>query len=81
MASDLLTRTGQTAAEVMGARISADTGEPDTFAWTQHLLGAPGYRLAGGTDQIQRNLIGERVLGLPGEPRTDRVPFSELPGS
>ncbi|TPQ19029.1 acyl-CoA dehydrogenase family protein [Streptomyces sporangiiformans] len=81
MASDLLTRTGQTAAEVMGARISADTGEPDTFAWTQHLLGAPGYRLAGGTDQIQRNLIGERVLGLPGEPRTDRVPFSELPSS
>lgn len=81
MASDLLTRTGQTAAELMGARISADTGEPDTFAWTQHLLGAPGYRLAGGTDQIQRNLIGERVLGLPGEPRTDRVPFSELPGN
>ncbi|MFF4018585.1 acyl-CoA dehydrogenase family protein [Streptomyces sp. NPDC001843] len=81
MASDLLTRTGQAAAELMGARITADTGEPDTFAWTQHLLGAPGYRLAGGTDQIQRNLIGERVLGLPGEPRTDRVPFSQLPGS
>ncbi|MGP4043165.1 acyl-CoA dehydrogenase family protein [Streptomyces sp. 2A115] len=81
MASDLLTRTGQAAAELMGARISADTGEPGTFAWTQHLLGAPGYRLAGGTDQIQRNLIGERVLKLPGEPRVDRVPFSELSGN
>jgi alkylation response protein AidB-like acyl-CoA dehydrogenase len=81
MASDLLTRTGQVAAELMGARISADTGEPGTFAWTQHLLGAPGYRLAGGTDQIQRNLIGERVLKLPPEPRTDRVPFSQLPGN
>lgn len=81
MASDLLTRTGRTAAELMGARISADTGEPGTFAWTQHLLGAPGYRLAGGTDQIQRNLIGERVLKLPGEPRVDRVPFSELSGN
>ncbi|MEU0192070.1 acyl-CoA dehydrogenase family protein [Streptomyces afghaniensis] len=80
MASDLLTRTGQVAAELMGARISADTGEPGTFAWTQHLLGAPGYRLAGGTDQIQRNLIGERVLKLPPEPRTDRAPFSQLPG-
>ena len=80
MASDLLIRTGQTAADLMGARIGVDTGEPDTFAWTQHLLGAPGYRLAGGTDQIQRNLIGERVLKLPAEPRTDRVPFSELPG-
>jgi len=81
MASDLLTRTGQVAAELMGARISADTGEPGTFGWTQHLLGAPGYRLAGGTDQIQRNLIGERVLKLPGEPRVDRMPFSQLSGS
>ncbi|MEW2119596.1 acyl-CoA dehydrogenase family protein [Streptomyces sp. NPDC005474] len=81
MASDLLTRTGQAAVELMGARISADTGEPGTFAWTQHLLGAPGYRLAGGTDQIQRNLIGERVLKLPPEPRVDRAPFSQLPGN
>jgi len=81
MASDLLTRTGQLAAELMGARITADTGEPGTFAWTEHLLGAPGYRLAGGTDQIQRNLIGERVLKLPGEPRVDRVPFSDLSGN
>ncbi|MFF5521541.1 acyl-CoA dehydrogenase family protein [Streptomyces coeruleorubidus] len=81
MASDLLTRTGQVAAELMGARISADTGEPGTFAWTQHLLGAPGYRLAGGTDQIQRNLIGERGLKLPPEPRADRAPFSQLPGN
>ncbi|MDW4904178.1 acyl-CoA dehydrogenase family protein [Streptomyces sp. ADMS] len=81
MASDLLTRTGQVAAELMGARVSADTGDPGTFAWTQHLLGAPGYRLAGGTDQIQRNLIGERVLKLPPEPRVDRAPFSQLPGN
>ncbi|MGW2716613.1 acyl-CoA dehydrogenase family protein [Streptomyces sp. NPDC001492] len=81
MASELLTRTGQVAAELMGARISADTAEPGTFAWAEHLLGAPGYRLAGGTDQIQRNLIGERVLKLPPEPRVDRVPFSQLPGN
>ncbi|HEX6358759.1 acyl-CoA dehydrogenase family protein [Actinophytocola sp.] len=79
MAAQTLTLTGQVAAEVLGARIAADTGEPGTFAWTQHVLGAPGYRIAGGTDEIQRNIIGERVLGLPGEPRVDKVPFSDLP--
>ena len=64
------------------ARIAADTGEPEAFAWTEHLLGAPGYRLAGGTDEIQRNVIGERVLGLPREHRVDKgVPYSKLPRS
>ena len=42
-------------------------------------LSAPGARLAGGTDEILRNVIAERVLMLPGEMRTDRdVPFREL---
>ena len=55
-----------------GRRSTADTGEWGTYAWNEHLLGAPGYRIAGGSDEIQRNIIGERVLGLPGEPRVDR---------
>jgi alkylation response protein AidB-like acyl-CoA dehydrogenase len=56
---------------------------PDALAdgqWAQAFLGYPGMRIAGGTDQIMRNVIGERVLGLPGEPRLDRdVPFREVP--
>ena len=77
-ASQNLTRIGDVAASLLGARIAADTGEPDAFAWTEHVLGAPGYRLAGGTDEIQRNIIGERVLGLPREPRVDKgVPVLE----
>ena len=36
---------------------------------TASLLTAPGAKIAGGTSQVQRNLIGERILGLPREPK------------
>jgi len=64
-----LMRTSAVVTELLGPRLVADTGEPGTFAWSEHLLGAPGYRIAGGTEEIQRNIIAERVLGLPREPR------------
>ena len=42
-------------------------------------LFAPAVSIYGGTDEVQQNIIGERVLGLPTEPRSDKdVPFSEL---
>ncbi|HEY3000857.1 MAG TPA: acyl-CoA dehydrogenase family protein [Kribbellaceae bacterium] len=80
VASRNLTLIGDVAASLLGARLVADSGEPDAFAWTEHVLGAPGYRLAGGTDEVQRTIIGERVLGLPREPRVDKgVPYAKLP--
>jgi alkylation response protein AidB-like acyl-CoA dehydrogenase len=78
LASDNLVRIGNTAANMLGSALVADTGEWGEFAWGEHVLGAPGYRLAGGTDEVQRNIVAERVLGLPAEPRTDKAPFSQL---
>ncbi|MGH9154024.1 MAG: acyl-CoA dehydrogenase family protein [Acidimicrobiales bacterium] len=67
-----MTAMSDAVGRILGARLTADSGEWGTYAWAEHVLGAPGYRIAGGSDEIQRNLIGERVLGLPAEPRVDK---------
>jgi len=52
---------------------------PHAALFQNAYLYAPGFRIAGGTDEILRNIIAERVLGLPPDIRVDKkVPFSEL---
>jgi len=49
-------------------------------AFQHRFLWAPGLRLGGGTDEIMKNIIAERVLGLPAEARVDKdVPFRDIP--
>lgn len=68
------------AARILGPAIALRGSDaPDHGQWATAFLGAPGIHIAGGTDEVMRNIIGERVLGLPKEPQVDRdVPFKEL---
>jgi alkylation response protein AidB-like acyl-CoA dehydrogenase len=57
----------------LGAKITANSGEWGTYGWSDYVLGAPGMRIAGGSDEVMRNILGERVLGLPKDPGIDSV--------
>jgi alkylation response protein AidB-like acyl-CoA dehydrogenase len=60
--------------------LSGDTEEEARGQFQQMLLSSPSMRIAGGTDEILRNIIAERVLGLPGDIRVDKdVPFNKIP--
>ena len=53
-------------------------GDPDSSArWVTHFLGARPASIYSGSNQIQRNILGERVLGLPKEPRSDEGPWNQ----
>jgi alkylation response protein AidB-like acyl-CoA dehydrogenase len=53
------------ASRLLGYRMIADTGAWGNYSWSQLLLGAPAHRIAGGSDEIQKNILAERTLGLP----------------
>ena len=70
------------AMELQGAMggVADEALAPQEAMWQDAYLGAPGLRIAGGTDEILKNIIAERVLRLPPEMRVDKDrPFREIP--
>ena len=62
--------------------VQEDAFSPDHGHFQQSVLFSPGVRLAGGTDEVMRNIIAEQVLGLPQEPRADKgMAFQDIPTS
>jgi alkylation response protein AidB-like acyl-CoA dehydrogenase len=78
--AELSKRMADVAAGIAG--LSAQAWPPadrQAGRWSSMVTSTPGGSLAGGTNEVQRNIIGERVLGLPREPQVDRdVPFRDL---
>ena len=72
-------RLGDFVSMVLGPKLIADSGEWGTYAWNQLILGTPGGRIAGGSDEIMRNIVAERVLGMPKDPGIDsKSAFNDL---
>jgi len=72
-------RSGDLATELGGLAVVAGTGEP--ARWARHeLMGRYAVSIGGGTDEVMRNNVAERALGLPREPGFDRdVPWRDIP--
>ena len=79
-AAEYLRRLGNTSLEVLGPEGQLlDDDAPAGTEWQARFLFAPAIRIAGGSNEVQRNIMAERVLGLPGDIRTDRdVAFRDL---
>jgi len=66
----------------LGLRVASPAALARRGAWQHQFLTAPSLHIAGGTDEIQKNVVAERVLGMPRDARTDRdVPFDKIPRS
>ncbi len=78
--SRLNTDIGALGIDLLGG--TAMAAGPDEARWVTRFLWGPGHRLGGGTDEVNRNIVAERVLGLPAEPRTDdSLPWRDIPRS
>jgi len=60
-----LRRIGDLLGDILGPHLTADSGVWGGYGWLEFVLGTPGIRIAGGTDEVLRNVIAERVLNLP----------------
>jgi alkylation response protein AidB-like acyl-CoA dehydrogenase len=67
--NQFLTAAVETGCAIAGPAAAAQDGNWGRYVWGRARVSLPGFRLAGGSDEIQRNLLAERVLGLPREPR------------
>jgi alkylation response protein AidB-like acyl-CoA dehydrogenase len=69
LVSSNLRALGDLAATILGQELVVNSGQWGTFGWTKWIMGAFGYRIAGGTEEILKTMLAERGLMLPRESR------------
>ncbi len=81
LGSKLVTRAASLGTAIAGARATAwRPGDDEAASTVKAFVHAPSMSIAGGTSEIQHNIIGERVLGLPKEPEPYKnAPFRDIP--